>query len=194
MVPAHGAVPLQFVLLLVVEVQRTHLCCLQAVAATATEAAATATTAKAHVVDIVGIDKGHRAPVVLHHGTHGTTTVAATRANAGIDVGKHTAVHAALQSEVEHRLVVAVVDARHATQVALLVVGFYAVHDRGGQVLDGRLRVAGHELLAVDEDLLHRLAIDLDGAVVVDLGTGQLLHQFLHHRALRGLIGRSIID
>ncbi len=49
----------------------------------------------------------------------------------------------------------------------------------GGEVLHGRLGVAGHKLLAVHEDLLHLLAVDGYLAVVAHLRAGQTLHQFL---------------
>ena len=114
-------------------------------------------------------------------------------AHAAVDVGKHAAVHAAFQSEVEHHLFVAVVNAGDTAQVALLVVGLDAVYDGRGQVLDGCLRVAGHELLAVDLDFLHLLAVDLDVSFIIDLGAGELLYQLLDNRAFRGAVGTRII-
>ena len=106
------------------------------------------------------------------------------RAGCEIDVGHDTLVHATLDAEVEHGLLLTVLNAADAREVALLVVGLDAVDDVRRQVLEGRLRVARHELLAIDENLLHLLAVDLDGTVVADLCPRQALDELLYHRAL----------
>ena len=106
------------------------------------------------------------------------------RACGEIDVGHDTLVHATLDAEVEHGLLLTVLNAADAREVALLVVGLDTVDDVRRQVLEGRLRVARHELLTIDEDLLDLLAIDLDGTVVADLSARQTLDELLDNRAL----------
>ena len=194
MVPAHAAAQFQAVGILIVGVQTHHLRSLQAVAPATAEASAAATAAEAHVADVVGLGEAHQPHRAVEAGSHQAARIALLGAQSGVDVGEGAAVHAALQSEVEHHLLLAVVDARDAGLVALLVVGLHALHNRCGQVLDGRLRVAGHELLAVDLNLLHLLADDGDGAVIADLGTRQFLHQLLDDGAFWRLVGAGVIN
>ena len=105
------------------------------------------------------------------------------RACGEIDVGHDTLVHATLDTEVEHGLFLTVLNTANAREVALLVVGLDTIDDVRRQVLEGRLGIARHELLTIDEDLLDLLAIDLDGTVVADLSARQTLDELLYHRA-----------
>ena len=191
MVIVHAGLGDDAVGLVIVQVHHAHLRRVQATTAHAATEATAATTAEAHVVGVVAIQHGHHAVVALHHHAEDAARIAVLRAHAQVDVHHLATVHALSQAEVEHRLLIAVIDAGDAAQVALLVVGTDALHDVGGQVLQRSLRVA--ELLVVHLDLAHRLTVDLDVAVVVHLGTGQALHQLLHHRALGGLEGIGII-
>ena len=95
-------------------------------------------------------------------------------------------------SEVEHGLFVAVFNARDTGLIALLVVELHVLDDGDGQVLQRRLCVTEHELLAVDEDLLHLLNIDGDIAVLVDLCTWHTFDEFLDGRAFRGAVGIGV--
>ena len=191
MVPAHAAIQFQPVLLLIVQVDTGHLCGSQSLSP-ATKAA-TAATGESHVIDIVGTGQREYLQVVLHPSCKHTAAIALLCTGSQVGVQHETFVHAALDAEVEHRFLLTVVDTAHTSQVTLLVVGFHALHDTGGQILQGRLRVARHELLAVHHDFLHLLTVDGDLSVVVHLGTGQFSHQFFHHRAFRRAIGRRVI-
>ena len=114
-------------------------------------------------------------------------------AHAEVHVGDESFVHAFLDTEIEHGFLFSVVDARHLGQVALLVVGFDLVDDAGGQVLQSRLGVAGHELLAVYEDLLHFLSVDFDASVVAHLSTRQALHELFDGGAFGCAISRRVV-
>ncbi len=193
MVPVHAGLCNQLVGLLKVVVQHTRLHGVESVAAhaaTAAEATAAA-TAEAHVVGIVGVGHAHQAVVATHEHAEQAGRVAVLGANAEVGVSHRATVHALTQAEIDDRLLVAVVNAGDTSQVALLVVGANALHNVGGQVLHSRSGVA--KLFAVDFDLRHRLTIDLDVAVVVDLSAGQTLHQLFHNRAFGGLKGIGII-
>ena len=191
MVPANGAIELDHILLLVVQIDGGHLRGIESLASATS--APTATAGEAHVVDVVGTDESHSPEVVLHQGTHAPARIAILGACAQVDVREHASVHAPLQAEVEHGLVLAVVNTRDAAQVALLVVGLDAFYDTRRQILDSSLGVARHELLTIDHHLLHLLAVDGNGAVVANLGSGQALHQLLDDRPLGRAIRTRII-
>ena len=73
-----------------------------------------------------------------------------------------------------------------------MVVELHVLDDGDGQVFQGGLCIAEHKLLAVDENLLHFLAIDGDIAVFIDFCARHALDEFLNGRALRGAIGIRI--
>ena len=129
--------------------------------------------------------------VATHHHAKQTTCIALLSTCSQVGIGHRAAVHAGTQSEVEHSLLVTVVDTRDTGQVALLIVGADTLDDAGRQVLQGRLGIA--ELFVVDLDLRHLLTVNLDVTIVVDLGTRQALHQFLNDGALRRAVGIGII-
>ena len=193
MVPVHAGLGNEEVGLLVVVVKHTRLGSVQTAAAhaTATAEATAATAAEAHVIGIVGVEHTHQAMVAAHHHAKQASGIAVFRTRSQVGIGHRTAVHAGTQSEVEHGLLVTVVDTRDTGQVALLVVGADTLDDAGRQVLQCCLGIA--ELLVVDLDLRHLLTVDLDVTVVVDLGTRQALHQFLNDGALRRAVGIGII-
>ena len=192
MVPAHATIPLELILYFIVEVGTHHLRGVQSLTLL-TPSASAATAWEAHVVDIVGTREEHHLQIVFHHGSHASAKVTAVRADTEIDIGHETFVHTWFDTEVEHRLFLTVLDTTDAGEVALLIVGLDAVDDVGGQVLEGGLRVACHELLTIHEDLLHFLSVDLDGSVVIDLSTRETLHEFFHHRTFWRTEGTCII-
>ena len=148
--------------LLVVEVHHSGLGSIQAAtahashAASATEAAhatepTAAAAAHAHVVGIVGIEHTHDAVVVTHIHTKETTGIAVFCTGTQVGVHDGTTVHSGADTEVEHRLLVAVVYTCDTGQVALLVICAYLFYNISGQVLQRCLRIA--EFLAVHFDL-----------------------------------------
>ena len=84
-----------------------------------------------------------------------------------------------------------------ALVVALLakeVVELQILDDVHWYILQGRLHVAQHKLLAVEQYLRHLLAVDRDLAVLIHLSAGYPLDQFLNGRSLRSAKGVWIID
>ena len=194
MVPAHTTVNLQFVLLLIVQVQADHLVGSQALTSGTESATASTTTGEAHVIGVVGVGHEERLKVFLHDTTEDTACIAVLGTCSEVGIHHNTPVHTSLDAEVEHRLLLTVFNTRHTGEVALLVVGLDAVDNVRGQVLHSGLRIACHKLLTIDEDLLHLLTVDLNGTVVVDLCTRQTAHEFLNYRSLRRTEGIGIID
>ena len=192
MVPAHAGIKLQLVLLLIVQVHTGHLVGSEALA-TASPAAASAPTGEAHIIGIICIGHHKELQVVLHHAAKDTGGITVLGTCRQIRIHHHAFVHARLDTEVEHRLLLTVVDTRHTGQVALLVVGLDTVDDVGRQVLQGRLGVAHHELLTIHQDLLHLLTVHLDGTVIAHLCTGQTFHELFHYRSLRCTEGGGVI-
>ena len=190
-VPTDATVQFQLVFLLVVQVDARHLGGGQSLATAAPTASA---HAEAHIVDIVGAGHEEYLCVVLHPSTEDAAAVTVLGTLCQVGIEHQTLVHALLDAEVEYGLFLTVINTADASQIALLVVSPHAFYNRCRQVLHGRLRIARHELLAIDHNLLDLLAVDGNLAVIVHLGTRQTLDQFLYHRALRRTIGRGIVD
>ena len=178
MVPAHTTIELQPVFLLIVDVDTDHLRGIQSLTLLAPAASATSTR-EAHIVDIVGSCEEHHLQVIFHHCTHASACIALLGTDSEVDIGHDTLIHASLDAKVEHGLFLTILNARDTGQITLLVIGTDALNDIRGQVLQGCLRITGHELLTVDEDLLHFLAIDLDGSIIAHLSTREAFHEFL---------------
>ena len=193
MVPPDAGVGFEHTRILVVEVEAQHFRTVQSVSVAASPA--TATTAwESHVVGVVGTAEEHQSVFVLEDGSHDTLGISAVSANSEVNVAKEASVHAPFQSEVEHGLLIAIVNAGDAREVAFLIICLDAIDDGGRQVLEGGLGIARHEFLAIDEDFLDFLAINLDFTIVVHLGTGKFLHQFLYDRPFGCPIGGCVID
>ena len=192
MVPAHASVQLELLSVVVVEVHTKHLRRVQSVAP-ASEVAPSASTRKALVVHIVGVAHEHEPQLVREVCPHEPLGIPVFRSVAHVGVAEESAVHAALQCEVEHGLLVAVVNARHSRQVALVVVCLHLLYDGRGKVFQSRLSVSRHELLAVHLYLLHLLSVDGHLAVVVYLCARQTLYQLFYHRAFRRPVSRRVV-
>ena len=123
--------------LFVVQVDHAGLGCIEAATAHAHAAtkASAATATHTHVVGIVGVEHTHDAIVVAHVHTKQTTSIAILGALAQVDVHHGATIHACTDAEVEHGLLVAIVDTCDTGQVALLIVCAYLFNNRGGQVL-----------------------------------------------------------
>ena len=192
MIPAQAGIQLQVLAVVVVEVQTCHLARIKTVATA--EATTTATTGESHVVRVIGIEHTRDARSAILVRTHQAARIAALRTRTKVGICEEAPVHARLDTEVQHGLLVTVVDTRHAGKIALLIVGTNIIDDVCRQVLHGCLCVTRHEFLTVNENLFNRLTIDGDLAVVIHLGTWQFLHQLLSNTTLRGTIGGCIID
>ena len=128
MVPAHAAVEFQHPFLLVIHVETHHLACAKS-RPSAAETPASATAGEAHVVHVVGIAEAHETEIAVETCRHNACGIAVLRAYAEVGVGEHALVHAFLQPEVEHSLLFAIVNARHPSQVALLVIRLYLLYN-----------------------------------------------------------------
>lgn len=84
----------------------------------------------------------------------------------GVHLAEYGGFHLVVGDDVDRLVAVAVVDARKFGLIAQFVEHLHRLHRLGGQGLDGRGHVVAEKLAAVDEDLLHRLALRLDAAAV----------------------------
>ena len=189
MVPSDATVDFDDVFLLIVDICSAHLRGVESIAVSA-EAA---TSAKSHVVDVVGVAHDEDTCLLVKQSAEESLGIPLFGTYTEIDVGYGALAHTRLGTEVEHRLLITVVDTRDPCQVTLLVVSFHLVDDACRDVFHGRLGVAGHKLLTVEHDLLHFLAIDGDLAIVVDLCAGQSLDEFLDGGALRSTVGGTVV-
>ena len=149
MVPAEGSIELELILQLIVIVGTYHLAGIQAVA-TAPETSAR-TAAESTVAGVIGIGKKHESVVVIEVTTHATHIIAALVTHTQVDVGNHTLVHTLLHTEIEHGLLLTIIDTGYFRKVTLLIVSLDFVDDAGRQVLQGSLGIARHKLLAIHE-------------------------------------------
>ena len=192
MVPTYTTIELQPVFLFIVDVDTDHLRGIQTLTLLAPAASPTSTR-EAHIVDIVGSCEEHHLQVVFHHSSHAPACITLLSTDSEVDIGHDTMIHAFLDAKVEHGLFLTILNARDTGQITLLVIGTDALNDIRGQVLQSCLRITRHELLTVDEDLLHLLAIDLDGSIIAHLSTREALHEFLNDGSLGGAIRTGII-
>ena len=148
--------------------------------------------AKSQVVGIVATTQDGELIAVAEVVDHQVAGVALVGAIARIDGAKPAVVHALLDGEVDDGLVIAIVHASEACQVALAVDDLELVDHVGWDILAGHGGIVAEELLAVDEDLFHFLAIGGDLAIGAHLDARQALEQVLDHGIGLGLIGVGI--
>ena len=115
------------------------------------------------------------------------------RTSGNVEIGHVATVHTFFDGKVQHRLLLAIIDTGDTCLVALLFIELQVLNDAEGNVLQCRLHVAQHKLLAVKQNLLYRPTIDGDIAILVDLGTWNALDEFLNGRPLGGAVGVRII-
>ena len=184
MVPSHRGISLQLVTVVVVQVGTQHLTGIQS-----------ATVPPASIVLlIVQITHQHKARLVGETAPHTARSIAMVGAARQVDVGHISAIHALLDGEVEHSLLVAVLDACNTGLVALLVIELHILNDAHRQILQSRLHIAQHELLAVEQNLFNLLAVDGDVAVFVDFCSRHSLDEFFDGRTFRCSIGVGVIN
>ena len=189
-IPSHASAQLHLVLFLVADVQRTGLRLALSLSVAASPSSA---SAEVTVVHVVGVPHKRIAHVTKGLHRRQTDAVATVRTDAHVRIRLQTFSDTTPCDKLQHEVVVTVVDTRQAAQVALLVVGLHLFHHIRGKVLHHRIVVARHEVPAVQPEALHVLAVDADLAVVVDLRTGQRLHQRLDDRTLGHAVGIGII-
>ncbi len=111
----------------------------------------------------------------------------------GVHLAEYGGFHLVVGDDVDRLVAVAVVDAREFGLIAQLVEHLHRLHRLGGQGLDGRGHVVAEKLAAVDEDLLHRLALRLDAAAV-HRDAGHLGQQLVGVGVGHHLISRRVVD
>ena len=188
--PCHSSAGLQVLVILVADVEGTRLGGALAVVVAPSAPASSREIAVVHVVGIPHEGVSHGA-----EGLHGRQSYAVAAVGAYAHVGVHlqAVACAALGNKFQHEVVLAVVDVGHSRQVAFLIVGLHLVDDIRWQVLHHGIVVSRHEVASVHLEFLHTLAVDGDGAVVVDFRTGQCLHQCLDDRAFGHAEGVGVI-
>ena len=194
MVEVHAGLCNNEIGLFVVQVNHTCLGCIEATAShahTSTKASA-ATATHAHVIGVVGVEHTHYTIVVTHVHTKQTARIAVLSTLAQVNIHHRTTVHAGTDTEVEHCLLVTIIDTSNTGQVTLFVIRAYLFYNRGRQVLQCCLGIT--KLLTIHLNLRHGLTINLNIAVVVEFSAWHTLYQFLNNRTLRGAIGISIKD
>ena len=110
-----------------------------------------------------------------------------------VEVGHVPVVHTLLDGEVEHRLLLPVLNTRDASLITLLIVELYVLDDGDRQVLQRRLHITEHKLLTIEQDLLHLLAIHGDITILIHLSTRHTFDELLNGRAFRCTEGIRII-
>ena len=110
MVPAHATVKLKLLCLLVVQVHTSHLGSSEALASTAKTASST-TTWESHIIRIICVGHQEYLHVILHHTTEDTARVTVLSTYTQVGIHHHTLVHTSLDTEVEHCLFLAILDA-----------------------------------------------------------------------------------
>ena len=128
-----------------------------------------------------GEPRGH---VLAESGSHGC--VLHVRAESAGRTAEIARPRLFLEFQVDRPLFLTVGDPRELGHVRFLVVDLHAVHGLGGQVLGRHRGVAPEELPAVDENVLHLLALRGDGSVGLDLDPRKLAQKVLHRRVGAG--------
>ena len=95
--------------------------------------------------------------------------------------------HTGLHCEVDHRLLLTVVNTCENSLVRLLLHDLYLLDKLCRNVLRCKLRVVKEECLAVDGDLCDGLTIRCDGTVSLNLYAWELLEELLEHVVVRSL-------
>ena len=119
--------------------------------------------------------------------------IAVVGAVAGLDRAEPSVLHPFLHGEVDYGLVLAVIHAGEAGQVAFAVNYLQLVDHVDRQVLRGHLGVVGEEFLAVDEDFGHLLAVGGYFAVGIHFDARQTLEEVLHHGVGLCLVGVGVV-
>ena len=111
---------------------------------------------------------------------------------AGVELAEEALTHGLVRDDVDGLVSLSVIHARELGVVAQLVVHLDALYGLCGQRVERRGHILAEELLAVDEYLLHGLALSLD-RTVGDRYTRHLLQQALHVGIIGHLEGFGVV-
>ena len=148
------------------------------------------------IVGVVAVEIGHRARVVGEAQTEQLGTVATVGAHAHIGIHRPAKRIDALQPHVHHQLLLAVVQSLYAQgyiAVRFAPIDLHLVNHVGWQVVERNLGIATEEVPAVDEQVIHELAVHVDSPAF-QFDARQLTHQRIEHRAVSQFKGIGVID
>ena len=111
----------------------------------------------------------------------------------GHNVSEDAVHHAPLHSEVDDGLFVVVVDAGEFGLFTLFLDDLHLLHQLGGKVAGGHLRVIQEEGFPGDGNPGDGFSVGGDGAVICHLDAGELLQQVDEHVVVRDLVRGRII-
>ena len=109
------------------------------------------------------------------------------------NVTKPSLHHTWLHREVDHSLLLSVIDAGEHSLVGLLLHHLHLLDELGRNILRSKLRIVEEEGLSIDSDLLDGLTVCCDGTVRLHLHTWEFLEEFLEHIVVRSLERRCVI-
>ena len=100
-----------------------------------------------------------------------------------------------LEIDIHHiRLVVLTLLTKEFAVLAVLIVYLYLLDGIGGKILQHDLLVASEEILAVEQQILNKLAVVIDASIFLDFHTRHLSDQGIKHTALCQNKGIGVID
>ena len=120
--------------------------------------------------------------------------IAVVGAQSALDVGQQSAVVLALQLHVHDVVLLRCFLALPFTLFRRLVVDLHILHRVVRQVVEHHLVVALEKVLAVERQVVHLLAVDVDVAVVLQLGARHLAHQSVEHGTLGQVERCGVVD
>ena len=146
------------------------------------------------LVDVVGVAEERHARVVVVVETEQPGHVAVVGAAARLGVGHVAAVVFALQLHVHHVVLLLHVVTNQLALLGALVEDLQLLHGVVGQVVEHDLILALEEVLAVQRQVVHLLAVDVDVAVFLQFCTRHLTDESVEHRAFGQVEGRGVVD
>ena len=152
---------------------------------------------RAFVVQVVGLGKeAYVRPLVAPHGKEACQVgrLVLPKSRSALDVC-YPAHHVfALQPHVDDVVLTALVGPPEPLiLLGLLVIDGHVLHRVGRQVLEHELPTAFEEVLAVQQEVVHELAVVVDAPVALEFDARQLTEQGVEHRAFRQLELAGII-
>ena len=190
MVGTHVAAKLNLAVL-VCESETSLLGC-DKTTATATESTSAA-IGEPLTVEVVGRQNQCILRHIVEVVCHVLEPVAVLCSVAGIGIGEEAVSHALLHLQVEHSLLLAVINACNARKIALLVIELDLVDSIHRDILECHILVCAEEVLSFHKYAVDRLAVKLYGTVILNCHSRVLLYEFFEHRALCHAESRGVI-
>ena len=145
-------------------------------------------------VDVVGVAEHRQSRVIGVVESEETSQIAVVGAQSTLDVGQQPSVVLTFQDHVHDVVLLLYLFAFPLAVVRRLVVNFHVLHRVVRQVVEHHLVVATEEILSVERQVVNLLSVDVDVAIVLQLGTWHFADKSIEHGALGQVKGRGIID